>query len=141
MIQPPFKNPVLTLEEKELQRSSLVLPARVSSFIHSLHTNRNVVQTTIVLLLEKLTIELKKHGITEYDPDRYESAICGASIILGGTTPDEQPHRQAVGGNDGCGVAAVARVDTRAPAQSPDAASTPARTVGRKTKRVVKTQG
>lgn len=93
--------------------------------ITTVHTARPVMRKTVSILISRLCYELRKHGITEYDPAAYERAVGGLTILLGGTAvptarpdsgvgstePNEQPDRQTAGGDDRCGPSRVARSD------------------------------
>lgn len=82
--QPRFTNLWLAIPPAQRVRTTILIPSRTYSDFAKLHPKSGVLQTTICQLIEKLTHELKRVNFTEYDPARYELAIAGCSIQLGG---------------------------------------------------------
>jgi len=66
-------------------RTSIVYPASVIAALSALRCRPGTAQTTVNILLIKLTDELKRNGITSYDPEVYERAIADCTIVLGGS--------------------------------------------------------
>lgn len=81
---PKFTNLWLAIPPTQRVRTTILIPSRTYSDFAKLHPKSGVLQTTICQLIEKLTHELKRVNFTEYDPARYELAIAGCSIQLGG---------------------------------------------------------
>lgn len=108
----PDGSPVDTL------RTSAVYKAKTSAFLNGVRGRTGTTQTTANLLLEKLYDELVRNGITEYDPDAYETAVGGCKIVLGlhgssadGDATGSQPAcpAETAQGNDRRGTVGVGR--------------------------------
>lgn len=84
----------LTKEQKtsshpdyKLHRTTIELGEKDYAFARSLTSGRSALQTTINILYSKFINELKRNGITEYDPERYNAAISGVEVTIGGGLP------------------------------------------------------
>ena len=115
----PFTNPYEELPDDRTVRTTIVVSTEHKSHIFAMHGRTGTLQTTINILLNKLIESLKQNGYIEqvggkcvagYDPDAYESAVAGATIVLGVGSANSTPNpREAVGGNVGRGVSGLAR--------------------------------
>lgn len=111
----------------------------------SVHNGRPTIQTTIAILVRNLCYELRKAGITEYNPALYERVVGGLSVVLGpaddsgprkrGTDSDGEPFRSSPSGDDGRGTERVARTTDSPPAVAPDASESRPRTRRQSAKR------
>jgi hypothetical protein len=128
----PFKNPCETVEPgDDYHRTTFVTTKKVQHRIDGYRLRKGTLQTTANILIDKLLNELRRSNLSEYDPDRYEVAVANATVRLpddyytGSTSPNTEPATETPRGNDGRGVATVARVDTGTPAVAPNPARTP----------------
>lgn len=126
-VKPDGKTPIDTL------RTSAVYKQETHAFLTGVRGRTGTTQTTANILLEKIANELKRNGITSYDPDAYELAVGNCTIILGlpGSTVERAPARseslgsvETVSGNDGRGVERLGRPATRASDKPADVGST-----------------
>jgi len=125
---------------------------RDRALLQSVHFARPTIRITVAILIHRLCHELRKHGITEYDPNAYERAVGGLTIALGGTAStavsgdpdvrspasDEQPNRQATDGDDGRGTPRVPCPSDGSHPESPNAAESCQGPVAGKTKRATR---
>lgn len=118
------KTPVDTL------RTSAVYKQETHAFLTGVRGRTGTTQTTANILLEKLANELKRNGITSYDPDAYELAVGACTIVLGlhGSPIERAPSgsepigaSQTPQGNDGRGVERLGRPATGASDKPADA--------------------
>lgn len=108
----PDGSPVDTL------RTSAIYKQQTAAFLTGVRGRTGTVQTTANLLLEKFADELKRNGITDYDPDAYELAIGKCRIQLGvhgsaveqpASGPKSTRTAEATGGNERRGTKRVGR--------------------------------
>lgn len=128
--QSPFKNPYEGIPPADIHRTTIEIDRHAHSDLHRCRSRKGTLQTTLNILLNKLTEQLKKHGLTEYDPERYEYAVANATLTLGvhdshnngvrGTVADAGP--QAVNRNDGFGTLGMARPTPGPSVESSDVA-------------------
>lgn len=137
-----FRNPFEG--QDEINRTTLKIPNKFCTDLFKVHGITGGMQTTINILLVKLYDELKRNGITDYDPDRYKQCVSGAMLVFPGCAgynellrirgipspddpagPDAARAIQAVVGNDGSGTVGVEREATR-PSQLSDFGESPA---------------
>lgn len=100
--QSPFKNPYEGIPPADVHRTTIEIDRHAHSDLHRCRSRKGTLQTTLNILLSKLTEQLKKHGLTEYDPERYEYAVANATLTLGvhdshnsgvrGTVADSSPE-------------------------------------------------
>jgi hypothetical protein len=155
-----FKDPYEFLPERERHRTTIDVGGKDKSFLVSCHNRRGTVQVTLNILMSKLIEQLKANGITDYDPERYESAVAGCHIVLavadrvvtnpnptgdGKAAADNvnnpRPEQTACG-NDGRGTVPVACVPQANTPPAPDTNRAPEskRSTGSKRKVPVKRQ-
>ena len=67
----------------DTRRTTINFDRTHCSFIEGVHGRKGTLQATLAILLIKLINELKRNGITSYDPDGYSDAVNGATVILG----------------------------------------------------------
>jgi hypothetical protein len=130
-----FANPYEN--ETRRTRTTIDIGSVDCAFLKSLHNRKGTLQTTINIILVKLTNELKRRNITSYDPDVYESAITGASINLGvyrSPDADNQSQDKTNSGNERPGTSGLAQSSSGRPSESPDALGAPAKHRSRKGK-------
>lgn len=130
---PKFINPwyVVDLRQsgEEIHKVTIRLPKRINAFFNGVHGGpEGTLQTTVNLLLLSLYERLTKSNITSYNPRSFEQCVLdSAATIAAGANgcerspaPESQPVCQAVGGDDGRGVASVAPTAPSSDIQSPD---------------------
>ena len=111
-------------DKKNCLRCSIHLGRDDLGFLKSLDTGHHSRATTFGILFTKLINELKRNNITEYDPQRYRTAIGGLTITLG--TAPHDPGRagsplvignahQSDSRDDGRGIATVSQPAQAAP--------------------------
>lgn len=99
-------------------RTSVIYPAHVVATLAGIRGRPGTVQTTVNILLTKLANELKRIGITSYDPDAYESAVTECTLVLRGpvvipsTGINSSSPAQTPDGNDRPGTLGVGRKAT-----------------------------
>lgn len=108
MSNPSFLDPYADLPDAEVHRTTIVCSKRDWAFISGIHGRKGSFQCTVYILITRLIQQLKEKGITDYDPERFESAVSGLTVSLadgsgtGGTPPNDKPeHHEAASGNDG----------------------------------------
>lgn len=98
MNNPVFQNPYddtrLTPGDSTV-RTTVLVSEKAKSQIARVHSRSGTLQTTVNILLDKLTHELERIELTKYDPDAYERAV-GRCTIIFGPTGDEAYDRTAL---------------------------------------------
>lgn len=121
------KTPIDTL------RTSAVYKQETHAFLTGVRGRTGTTQTTANILLEKIANELKRNGITSYDPDAYELAVGNCIIILGlpGSAVERTLARseptgtvETVSGDDRRGTERVGRATTGASNKPADVSGT-----------------
>jgi len=79
-----YENHWLALPNEQQLKTSFVIERKIAAQLAGIHGKTGTLQTTVAILLTKLTHELESAGITNYDPTAYEHAIAGCCISLGG---------------------------------------------------------
>jgi len=94
-----FIDPYVNLNPDQRHRTTIDISGEVKGKISAIRPQRGTLQTTLNILLDKLTHELTNAGITEYNPALYEQAVADSAVVLGGGSP------ATVGGPDGAAKA------------------------------------
>jgi hypothetical protein len=81
-----FKNPFLDVPKEEVTRSTLIVPHKIQAIIKNFEPKDGAIQTTISILLQKLTHELSTSGIETADRNAYHRAVSNCTLTLGGVT-------------------------------------------------------
>jgi hypothetical protein len=81
----PFKNPYDGMANDDLLRTTILVSRKAHGELFQVRPQTGTLQTTINILIDKFTNELKRNGITSYEPELYERACADCTIILGGT--------------------------------------------------------
>ena len=105
----PFESPYKDFAPSEIAHTSINFPAKPKAFLNSITGKHGSFQTTVHILLSKLIDQLHEHGITSYDPERYERAVAECHLKLGRTIADSPAGQQAPNRDVGRGTASVAR--------------------------------
>lgn len=139
----PFINPWKDLSREDLLKTTVDVSRDTMSKISRVHSKQGVLQTTIYLLITKLTHELELHGITEYDPAAYERGVAGCRLILDlpgrstiavpATEQLSDRPAEAVSGNDGPRTAELAPAPA-GPSAAPDTNVAPSKRSGKRVK-------
>jgi hypothetical protein len=77
-------NPWSSVEAKDKTRTSIDVPRTVDIRLHQVYPKKGVLSRTMAILVTKFIEQLDKHGINEYDPERYHECLGGCNIHLGG---------------------------------------------------------
>ena len=116
-----FDNPYESTPPAELLRTTIEIDRKAHGRLYRCRSKKGTLQTTLNILLDRLIQQLDKHGINEYDPERYEHAVSNLSINLGvrgaaSNPPAETSHRDV-----GHGTVPLAREATGTSLESSDA--------------------
>ena len=92
-INTTFTNPYEGLKKTEhCLRYSVHLSRSDLSFLRQLDTQHGSLSTAVAILVTRLINELKRNGITQYDPPRFRNAVGGLKITFDGAGTDD-PRR------------------------------------------------
>lgn len=92
-----YKNQFADVPPSERCRTTIELPRKTESTIKKYESKTGVLQTTVSILVTKLTDELTKSNLSDGERDRYQHAVASATL----TFPDEYYNKP----NDGKRVA------------------------------------
>jgi hypothetical protein len=101
-----MNDPYENLDENQIVRTTVNISGSASAHLKSLHNRRGTLQATVANLVEKLINALTAHGITQYDPERYEQFINDCVITA---RPVDNVPTKADSPNDRRGAVKLAR--------------------------------
>jgi hypothetical protein len=116
-----FRDPYDHLPKTELLNTTIEVAQRDNAFLRGIFPHRSVLQITINILLSRFIKACKHHGLREYDPVRFQSAIAFADIVIDPRRPvtnlasgtDSNKPVETTSGDVGPGAGKMGDVDPR----------------------------
>lgn len=142
-----FHDPVAGEQKLHTLRTSIVYHRDDFGFLNRVHGRKSTIQITTNILLRKLKHELERNNITSYDPDAYERAVAGCTLVLGSADAVPSTRHQSVVSaetadrDDGRRTGIVGRSSAPTPDLPANPGVVATRAGGRKVEKVRKARG